>query len=185
MMIETFFKKFARLAALLLFAFSTSGFAETGTAIKDDKLRTEPFTDAKITALVKRGESLNILKKQGVWLQVKNTKSTGWVKLLSVKRAGTSTTTASSGVLKQSSGRSGTGQIVSTTGIRGLSEEELKAATFNETEIAAMESHTTTAKDAEQFAKTGQLKKIALAEITPAKSTKTTSNPAQVMGGGK
>lgn len=184
-MIEIFIKKSATLAALLLLTFSTASLAETGSAIKDDQLRAEPFTDAKTVANVKRGETLTILKKQGVWLQVKNTKSTGWVKLLSVKRAGTGTTTASSNVLKQSSGRSGTGQIVSTTGIRGLNEEELKAAKFNEAEINAMESYTTSAKDAEQFAKAGQLKKVALAEITPTKSTKTTSNPTQVMGGGK
>lgn len=185
-MIETLFRKLTLFAALLFWAFSNATIAaETGTAIKDDQLRAEPFTDAKTTAAVKRGETLTILKKQGVWLQVKNTKSTGWVKLLSVKRAGTSSTTASSSVLKQSSGRGGTGQIVSTTGIRGLSEDELKAAKFNETEIVSMESYTVSAKDAEQFAKAGQLKKVALAEITPAKSQKTANSAAQVMGGGK
>ncbi len=182
-MINFLSNKFACFTALFFLAFASPTFAaETGSAIKDDQLRAEPYTDAKITASVKRGETLTILKKQGVWLQVKNKKSTGWLKLLSVKRAGTSTTTASSSVLKQSSGRSGTGQIVSTTGIRGLNEEELKAAKFNEAEINKLESYTVTAKAGAEFAKAGQLSAIQFAELTPP-TTKT--NSTNVIGGGK
>lgn len=181
-MIEIFLKKPAQFAALLLLAFSSASFAETGSAIKDDQLRAEPFTDAKTLANIKRGETLTILKKQGVWLQVKNAKSTGWVKLLSVKRASTGTTTASSSVLNQSSGRSGTGQIVSTTGIRGLNEEELKAATFNESEINKLESYTQPAKAGADFAKAGQLSAIQFAELTPPASKGSTNS---VIGGGK
>jgi uncharacterized protein YgiM (DUF1202 family) len=156
--------------------------AETGSAIKDDQLRAEPFTDAKTVASVKRGESLTILKKQGVWLQVKNAKSTGWLKLLSVKRASTTASSANTHVLSQNSGRSGTGQIVSTTGIRGLNEEELKAATFNEAEVNKLESYTVSDKDGAAFAKAGQLSAIQLAEITAPEANSTNS---AVMGGAK
>ena len=65
--------------------------AEAGTALKNDTLRKEPFADAKTAGSFTRGESLEILKKQGAWLQVKTKKSTGWVLLLPVNR-GTSTT---------------------------------------------------------------------------------------------
>lgn len=182
-MIETFSRKLTLFAALLFWAFSNATFAaETGTAIKDDQLRAEPFTDAKTITSIKRGETLTILKKQGVWLQVKNAKSTGWLKLLSVKRTVSNSTTANSSVLKQSSGRSGTGQIVSTTGIRGLSEEELKAAKFNEAEINKFESYIVTAKAGAEFAKAGQLSAIQFVELTPP-TTKT--NSTNVIGGGK
>ena len=47
------------------------------------------------------------------------------------------------------SGRAGSGQVISTTGIRGLSAEELKAAKFNEEEMQKLESYTLSANDAQ------------------------------------
>lgn len=143
--------------------------AETGTALKDDTLRKEPYADAKTTGSFTRGESLEILKKQGAWLQVKTKKTTGWVRLLSVKRGAASTGNQAAGVLAVASGRAGTGQVVSTTGVRGLSEQELKAAKFNETEIKTMESYTLTADDGRSFANAGNLKPVAFSNLKAAK----------------
>lgn len=145
--------------------------AEAGTALKNDTLRKEPYADAKTAGSFKRGESLQILKKQGAWLQVKTPKSTGWVRLLSVKRGTSTTGNQTSGVLAAASGRAGTGQVVSTTGVRGLSEQELKAAKFNESEIKTMESYTLSANDGRSFANAGKLKPIAFANLKAAKGT--------------
>lgn len=136
--------------------------AETGSALKADNMRFEPYADAKITGTIVRGESLNIIKKQGAWLQVKSKKSTGWVRLLSVKRGAAATSNNLAGL---ASGRAGTGQVVSTTGIRGLSEKELKAAKFNETEVNALEGYTQAASQGKQFANAGNLKTINFATI--------------------
>ena len=51
----------------------------------------------------------------------------------------------------------GTGKVVSTTGIRGLSAEELQSAQFNETEIQKMESLAASTADAQRFAASGGL----------------------------
>jgi hypothetical protein len=75
------------------------------------------------------------------------------------------------GILAAASGRAGTGQVVSTTGVRGLSEQELKAAKFNESEIKTMESYTQSANDGRNFASAGKLKPIALANLKAAKGT--------------
>lgn len=139
--------------------------AENGSALKNDTLRKEPFADAATAGSITRGETLQILKKQGAWLQIKTSKSTGWVRLLSVKRGTSTGANNSAGVLAMASGRAGTGQVVSTTGLRGLSEDELKAAKFNETEISAMESYTTSAETARQFANQGQLKTTAFTNL--------------------
>jgi hypothetical protein len=143
--------------------------AEVGSALKNDNLRAEPYADAKVAGSFSRGESLEILKKQGAWLQVKTKKKTGWVRLLSVKRGTAGTGNQSAGVLAIASGRAGTGQVVSTTGVRGLSEEDLKAAKFNETEVNTMESYTLSASQGRQFANAGKLKTIAFANLTAAK----------------
>ena len=57
-----------------------------------------------------------------------------------------------------SSGRAGTGQIVSTTGVRGLSEEELKGAKFNEAQLMRAQSFAASQGNAQDFAAKGKLK---------------------------
>lgn len=128
---------------------------ETGIALKMDSLRAEPFADAKTIGSLNKNDSVEIVSKKGAWLQIKSKKSTGWVRLLSVKRGGAST--RGSSISDVASGRTGTGQVVSTTGIRGLSAEELKAAKFNEDEMKKMESHTLSANDGQSFANAGGL----------------------------
>ena len=156
----------ASLPALLFTNVSMS--AETGSALKNDSMRSEPFADAKVAGSFNRGDSLEILKKQGAWLQVKTRKSTGWVRLLSVKRSASSGNQAA-GALAAASGRAGTGQVVSTTGIRGLSEQDLKAAKFNETEVKTLESYTQSAEQGSQFANAGNLKTTAFANLNAPK----------------
>jgi hypothetical protein len=136
---------------------------ETGTALKADTLRKEPFADAKSVGSLNKNDSVEILSKKGAWLQVKSKKSTGWVRLLSVKRGGTSS--SGSGLSDIASGRTGTGKVVSTTGIRGLSAEELKAAKFNEDEMKQMESYATSTSDAQSFAKAGGLSTTKMAYL--------------------
>ncbi len=138
---------------------------EAGTALKTDAIRAEPFADAKTVGNFYKGESVDILNKKGAWLQVKTKKSTGWVRILSVKRGSASGSNSAKGVLDVASGRAGTGQVVSTTGIRGLSAEELKAAKFNEEEMKKMESHTLTPNDGQQFANAGGLSAIKMAYL--------------------
>ena len=141
---------------------------EVGTALKADAMRAEPFADAKTVGNFNKGESVDILNKKGAWLQVKTKKSTGWVRILSVKRGGASSSSAK-GVLDVASGRAGTGQVVSTTGIRGLSAEELKAAKFNEEEMKKMESHTLTPNEGQQYANAGGLNAVKIAYLKGAK----------------
>ena len=91
------------------------------------------------------------------------------VRLLSVKRGIATTTNKTAGALAVASGRAGTGQVVSTTGVRGLSEQDLKAAKFNETEIKTLESYTLSAEQGRQFANAGNLKAIVFANLKAGK----------------
>jgi hypothetical protein len=61
------------------------------------------------------------------------------------------------GVAGVATGRAGTGQVVSTTGVRGLSDEDLKGAKFNEAELKKAESAAVKPDDAKQFAAKGEL----------------------------
>lgn len=146
--------------------------AETGTTLKADSIRKEPYADAKTVGSFTRGEQVDILAKQGGWLKIKTRKTTGWVRLLSVKRgsSGTRTTAEAAGVLGIATGRAGTGQVVATTGVRGLSAEELKSAKFNEAEIKAMEGYTLNAEEGSSFAAKGGLKPIGFSSIKAPKA---------------
>ena len=132
--------------------------AESGTALKGDDLKTEPFRDAKTVTALAAGDKVDILKKDGGWLQVNSAKGKGWVRMLSIRKCDARKGGGdASGVLALASGRAGTGKVVATTGIRGLNEEELKAAKFNEEEVKRAESYTSSKPDAAKFAASGQL----------------------------
>ena len=154
-------KKTLILLSLLLPVIAFAG--EAGTALKADILRAEPFADAKTAGNLNKNDAVDILAKKGAWLQVKTKSASGWVRILSVKRGGASVSNSS--VADIASGRAGTGKVVSTTGIRGLSAEELKAAKFNEDEMKKMESHTVSASDAQKFASAGGLSSTQLAYL--------------------
>jgi hypothetical protein len=134
---------------------------EAGVALKDDVLRAEPYADAKQVAAVKKGDTVSILKRTSGWYQVKSGRHQGWLRMLSVRRGQAAQGGAAAeagGVAALSTGRAGTGQIVSTTGVRGLSEEELKDAKFDEAQIRKAESYAASRADADAFAAKGGLK---------------------------
>ena len=152
----------ARSLALLLAAFLLAGgtalAGEAGTALKADDLKAEPFRDAKTIGSLTSGDSVEILKRQGGWFQVKSVKGDGWVRMLSVRRGEARKGSGdAAGLLGLASGRAGTGRVVATTGIRGLSEEELKAAKYDEAELKKAESFATSRGDAQKFAAAGKL----------------------------
>ncbi|HUX92115.1 MAG TPA: SH3 domain-containing protein [Gallionellaceae bacterium] len=144
---------------LLVLAVQPAVAVETGTVLKAEVIKKEPFTDAKTVATLNVGDKVNILKKDGGWLNVKSARGGGWVRMLSIRKGeakkGKSVAESFAGL---ASGRAGTGKVVATTGIRGLNEEELKAAKFDAEELNLAESYMTTRAEAQSFANQGKLK---------------------------
>ena len=150
----------SRCASLLLMLLLSGALhaAESGTALKGDDLKAEPFRDAKTVATLATGDKVDILKKDGGWLQVSSTKGKGWIRMLSIRKGDARKGSGdASGLLGLASGRAGTGKVVATTGIRGMNEEELKAAKFNEEELKRAESYATSKSEAAKFAAQGKL----------------------------
>ncbi len=143
---------------LSLLAHPALAATEAGSAIKADEIKAEPFRDAKSVGTLAVGAPVLIVKRDGAWLQISSPQK-GWVKMLSIKKGGVAASGATlSGVAALASGRAGTGKIVSTTGIRGLNEENLKNAKFNEKEVKAAESYTVSKVEADKFGAQGKLK---------------------------
>lgn len=144
----------------LLWALATPALAqEQGLALKQDDIKAEPFKDAKTLGALKKGETVSIRKKQGGWLEITAAQGTGWVRVLSVRKGAGGSNAASeiAGMAGVATGRAGTGQVVSTTGVRGLGEEDLKSAKFNEEELKKAEAAAIAADEAKQFAAKGDL----------------------------
>ena len=139
------------------FARSTPATNESAAAIKADDIRAEPFGDANVVGRLVTGDKVEVLKKDGGWLQVNSQKGNGWVRMLSIRKGEASKGSSAGGVLGLDSGRAGTGKVVATTGIRGLNEEELKAARFNEAEVKLAESYASSKPEAASFAAQGKL----------------------------
>jgi hypothetical protein len=129
-----------------------------GTALKTDDIKAEPFRDAKTVGSLATGDTVEILGQRSGWFQVQSAKGKGWVRMLSVRRGEARKRSGEVGeVFGLAAGRAGTGRVVATTGIRGLGEEDLKAAKFSETELKTAESFATTREQARTFAAEGKL----------------------------
>ena len=154
------------LLVLLVLFVAPAVAVETGTAIKTDAIKKEPFSDAKTIATLDVGDKVNIFNKDGGWLSVRSAKGNGWVRMLSIRRgAAKKDKGLADSLMGLASGRAGTGKVVATTGIRGLSEEELKASKFDAGELSLLDSYSTTRSDAQSFANQGQLKSRSLSYL--------------------
>jgi hypothetical protein len=146
---------------LLLWAAAVQA-AETGTVLKACELKQKPFSDAAKVADLGEKSPVEILARQGAWMQIKtNDGATGWVKLLSV-RTGSGETKSGGGTVLSGLFKTGS-SAGSTTGVKGINEEDLINPHPNPTEFAKLDGFTVSQDDAAKFAKAAKL--VANADI--------------------
>lgn len=146
--------------SLLLLSLSLSASlaaAEPAQTTKADSLREKPFVDAKVILPLKTGQTVDIKKREGAWYSVNVSGKTGWVPMLSIRRTGQAATVSAGSLAQTASGRTSTGNVVATTGVRGLNEEELSEATFSEEAVAAAEKLRVSPEEGKSFARDGGL----------------------------
>lgn len=130
--------------------------AEPGTLLRDSELRAKPFGNADVVAQLKARESVDITARQGAWAQVKADSQTGWVRVLNVRTGSGQRGDAGIGQLASvfKTGSSGT---TVTTGVKGLSEDRLKAAEPAPAEAKRLDQYRETEAGARSFAKQAKL----------------------------
>ena len=148
-------------AASLLF-WSALCSAEPATSVRQFDLKQSPSGDAKAVATVTAGTAVDVMKREGAWVQLKAGSDTGWTKLFDI-RMGTGPVAPAA----KSSGMSGIAQTLNlasgkrdssvTTGVRGLDAEMLKKAQPNEQEVTTLAGYASTPDQAQAFAKAGKL----------------------------
>lgn len=139
---------------------------ETGTTRAAVDLMATPYRDAKPAGQLPANTAVDILERQGGWMRISAKGKTGWAKLHQVRMGEGPGTKTSGGlaVLKNvgQTGRSGSQGIVATTGIRGMSAEELKNAKPDPAAVKKVDAYRVTASQAREYAKAAGLKEIAV-----------------------
>jgi hypothetical protein len=138
--------------------------ADMATTIKAVPLQAAAQSDSATLATLEQNARVEVLGRKGAWNQVKATGHTGWVRMMSLRLETAPGTPASSapanplgaltGLL--SSGRTENSATV-TTGVRGLSEEDLQKAEANQKELEKMKKFGVDKKAGQAFAKRSKL----------------------------
>ena len=164
-----------RLSVMLyLSCLALAGLSEAQTLSKAADLKAEPLMEAKTVKVLAVNSTAKVLKRQGFWVEIDSGGLKGWVKLSNLSLG----TSGGGGISTMDTGRTGTGNIVSTSAARGLSAEDLVAAKPDPLQFEQLKSLAVSATDAENFAQSRDLKirSVPLLE-TPARPPSRASAP--------
>lgn len=135
----------------------TFAHAESGVILKNCELRATPFSSANIVAELNAKQKIDITARKGAWANIKtSTNQQGWVRVLNIRtgsgQRGDAGVNAIASVFRTGS----SGNTVS-TGVKGLSEEQLTTAQANPAELARLTQYKNAGTDARTFAKQAKL----------------------------
>jgi hypothetical protein len=138
-------KSILLLAAAGSFAAAALVLAEPAITVKQIDLKQNPSSEGKTVATVAAGTSVNLVKREGAWVQLQTGKNTGWAKVFDIGLP------AASGKAAATPARSGNAQAPS------LDAATLGKATPNPQEWTLLLTFATSKEQAQAFAKAGKL----------------------------
>lgn len=139
-----------------------------GTVLRETELKDKPFVDARTLRTLAAQTSLVIVDRQSGWLRVSVAGQQGWVRLLHVSSAPAGSAKSQAELesfAKLATGRAGTGNVVATTGIRGLNEEQLQTAQANPEELRRLEGYGVSKEQAAEYARRHKLEARQVAHL--------------------
>lgn len=150
-----------RLLCLLAVVLAPAGAAagEPGYLTREVELKAAPSHSAATLARLPKDSRVEVLLDQRAWAQVKAGSVSGWTLGFYVMKGEPA---ASAGLGKRLSeawslGTERSTATSATIGVRGLDEEDLKSAKFDEHELRRLEGLTMSPSEATRFAKQGGL----------------------------
>jgi hypothetical protein len=118
-------------------------------------LQSQPAPKAPSTGTVKAGALVDLVERKGFWARVRSGTQSGWLKL---DRLSLDSGVSAGEIAALASGRTGSNNVVSASGGRGLDAADLARATPDATAVSALSRSAANEAAAEQFARTGGLK---------------------------
>jgi hypothetical protein len=147
-------------AAILLAAAALA--KETGSTRVDAELMAAPYRDAKSAGNLAANTRVNVLERKGSWVHVATPDKEGWMRLHQVRLGEGAEQKGGSGFSALwnigTTGRSGTQGIVATTGVRGMSADQLKNAKPDPKQVEKLDQYRASDAQARDLAKAGGLK---------------------------
>ncbi len=133
------------LVTALLATIAAAAAAEPVTVERDSVLRVEPRTDAGVAGNLAKGATGDAVARQGAWVQVKSGTVTGWLYSFNVRfgavTAGSGSGAGTGSALGRVFGPRQQVNVTATIGIRGLEEEDLKQAHFDEGQMRQLDGY--------------------------------------------
>lgn len=134
------------------------------TVRTDVTLLNQPTQRSVAVATVPKGGQIEIMSRNGLWSEVCYEDACGWLRITVISRgSGTATTKTSLAALK--TGREGSGNAVSSTGVRGLDAEAIKLDQPDYEALVALKRWQVTPDQAIKFAEEGFLEDRSLAAL--------------------
>ena len=148
---------------------------EPAYLVRATELKAKPFSDAATLVSLAENRKVELLLRQASWTQVKAEGTTGWVKMLSL-RLGDPTAPRKSGDSGLgalfSAAATGNSGSTTTTGVKGVTEENLKNAQPNPQALKVVQTYSVNKKEAHQFATAGRLTPQKLDYVSNEEGTK-------------
>jgi len=141
------------LAVTLLIAMPAA--AQQVTLERDSPLYAEPRLESAQVSQLKQGASGEVIGKQGAWLNLKTTGGSGWlfsfnVRFQSQKAEGGD---AGGSALGRVFGPRQNVNVTAAIGIRGLDEQDLKQASFSDSQMKLLDGYAASKQAAEDGAR--------------------------------
>lgn len=147
-----------RRLALLLFLFPIFASAEPASVIRATELKQEPATDSATLAALPENAPVEALERKGGWTRVKTSSGEGWVRMLALRyKPGTAKAGDSGAKELYNVARTGSSGTQTTTGVRGLSAEQISNAQPNPGELNKLKEFAADRGAASGFAAEGSL----------------------------
>jgi hypothetical protein len=132
-------------------------------AVRSTEIKQHPYSDAATVATLAEKAGVDILARQGGWVRISSDHGNGWVKMFSLRSDSAVRKPGDSGLQSMLNvARTGSSGITVATGVRGLTEEDLKNAQPNPGEFAKLQDYAANKAKAERFAHDAKLKSLQL-----------------------
>ena len=137
--------------------------AQQGVVLeRDASLLAAPQNGAAVVAELKQGATGEVLVRKGAWVNVRTAAGTGWLYSFNVRFVTGAAAASRGGADAPAPGRTVAaprprGSITATIGIRGLGEEDLRQARFDESQIRLLDQYAASRQDGENAARAAGL----------------------------
>jgi hypothetical protein len=145
------------LAVTLLIALPAA--AQQVTLERDSPLYAEPRLEAAQVTQLKQGASGEVIGKQGAWLNLKTAGGSGWLFSFNVRFQSQKAEGGDGGgsALGRVFGPRQNVNVTAAIGIRGLDEQDLKQASFSDSQMKLLDGYTASKQAAENGARASGL----------------------------